>query len=102
MSQEAIGALADGDADFPGSCGRCYDIRCVTGTVYGQCTLSCEASNLCHCNLVTTQRTGGSPILNCVDDPSKPVRIVNGTFNGDEGRPYLAAINPTYVDTLGR
>ena len=35
-AQDSIAALADGDADFPGSCGRCYDIKCVSGTVYGE------------------------------------------------------------------
>ena len=68
--KDAIAALADGDADYPGSCGRCYEIRCVSGTVF--------------------------------DAPSKPVRIINGTFDGDTMRPYLAAISSSYKDTRGR
>lgn len=29
----AIAALANNDPDYPGSCGRCYEIRCHTGPV---------------------------------------------------------------------
>ncbi len=33
---ESMAALADRDKDFPGSCGRCYELRCVSGVVYGE------------------------------------------------------------------
>ena len=36
------------------------------------------------------------------DNPSKPIKIIDGKFNGDGMRPYLAAINPSYKDTQGR
>ena len=36
------------------------------------------------------------------DNPSTPIKIIDGKFNGDLMRPYLAAINPSYKDTQGR
>ena len=31
--KEALAALANIDEDFPGSCGRCYEVRCKNGLV---------------------------------------------------------------------
>ncbi|KAK9827704.1 hypothetical protein WJX81_002445 [Elliptochloris bilobata] len=31
--RDAVAALANNDPDYPGSCGRCYEIRCHTGPV---------------------------------------------------------------------
>jgi hypothetical protein len=30
-----VAALADADPDYPGSCGRCYEVRCRPGLVLG-------------------------------------------------------------------
>ncbi|GAX79409.1 hypothetical protein CEUSTIGMA_g6850.t1 [Chlamydomonas eustigma] len=68
--KDAIAALADEDDDYPGSCGRCYEVKCVTGVVQ--------------------------------ENPNKTIHIINGTFNGDKYRPYLASISSSYKDTYGR
>lgn len=37
--QEMYAAAADANVDYPGSCGRCYEVRCADGQVYGECLL---------------------------------------------------------------
>jgi hypothetical protein len=34
---DAVAAPADANPDFPGSCGRCYEVRCKPGLVLGEC-----------------------------------------------------------------
>ena len=34
--RDAVAAAADASADYPGSCGRCYAIRCRPGLVLGK------------------------------------------------------------------
>lgn len=35
-ARDAVGAPADTNPDYPGSCGRCYQVKCVPGIVYGE------------------------------------------------------------------
>ncbi|PNW76515.1 hypothetical protein CHLRE_11g467656v5 [Chlamydomonas reinhardtii] len=34
--RDAVTSFADTNPDFPGSCGRCYEVRCVNGPVLGR------------------------------------------------------------------
>ncbi len=52
--------------------------------------------------IFSCSKTHTLPSYRGPDDPSKPIRLTNGTFNNDKFRPYLAAINPKYRDTKGR
>ncbi|KAL3157021.1 hypothetical protein ABBQ38_001272 [Trebouxia sp. C0009 RCD-2024] len=38
--KDMLSAVANINDDFPGSCGRCYEIRCATGTVIGNYTVA--------------------------------------------------------------
>ncbi len=31
-----MAAAADADPDYPGSCGRCYQVKCTSGIVAGE------------------------------------------------------------------
>eukprot|EP00955_Chlamydomonas_euryale_P068050 360002-Chlamydomonas_euryale.AAC.4 len=70
--KETYAAAADANTDYPGSCGRCYEVRCESGLVN--------------------------------EKPGQMLNITNGFFGGDEGRPYLPAIEggSDFVDTAGR
>ncbi len=39
---DAVAAAADTNPDYPGSCGRCYEVRCKSGLVYGTKTVTFE------------------------------------------------------------
>jgi hypothetical protein len=37
FANDAVAASADANPDYPGSCGRCYEVRCKPGLVVGGC-----------------------------------------------------------------
>lgn len=37
-----------------------------------------------------------------VDNQRQPIKIWNGSYEGDRWRPYLPALNPNVTDTEGR
>jgi hypothetical protein len=37
FANDAVAASADANPDYPGSCGRCYEVRCKPGLVLGGC-----------------------------------------------------------------
>lgn len=79
------------------------DLRCLDGvpalrrttTVWHAATLMCN-----------TAAAAAAPVrlfdALCVDNQGQPIRLVNGTFEGDKFRPELEAINASVTDTKGR
>ena len=43
--KEMLAALANTDEDFPGSCGRCYEVRCKNGLVLANGTTIFNITN---------------------------------------------------------
>jgi hypothetical protein len=39
FERDAVAASADTNPDYPGSCGRCYAMRCKEGLVQSECTV---------------------------------------------------------------
>ncbi len=37
----AVAAAADQNEDYPGSCGRCYRVRCKSGVILGESVEAC-------------------------------------------------------------
>ena len=48
--RDAVAAAADANPDYAGSCGRCYEVKCATGTVLGeQCFCVFWLCGVCVC-----------------------------------------------------
>ncbi|BDA51307.1 hypothetical protein COCOBI_18-1840 [Coccomyxa sp. Obi] len=72
--KEMLMAVANIDVDYPGSCGRCYEVRCHSGYVYAN----------------------GTEIYNTTQGYSLPAHAPNAT--DDYGRTWLG--NPTEAEQL--
>ncbi|KAL6764674.1 hypothetical protein V8C86DRAFT_2468022 [Haematococcus lacustris] len=77
--RDAVAASADANSDYPGSCSRCYEIRCRSGPVLSN---------------------SRQPIKIVYGVSGQPPSI--GYFDGDKWRPYLPSINPNVTDENGR
>ncbi|GFH25683.1 expansin-like EG45 domain-containing protein, partial [Haematococcus lacustris] len=81
FARDAVAASADQNPDYPGSCGRCYEVRCKSGL------------------LLNNERV---PIRIVYPDLGGGNISTVGYFDGDTARPYLPSINPNVTDGEGR
>ncbi|KAJ9505556.1 hypothetical protein QJQ45_028036, partial [Haematococcus lacustris] len=80
FARDAVAASADQNPDYPGSCGRCYEVRCKSGPVLNNERVPIQ---------IVYPNLGGGNISTI------------GYFDNDTGRPYLPSINPNVRDMTG-